>query len=293
MSLPLVTINGTNFRADGKPFHYVGVSAFALFKRWLMHDGPAALVQPILNEWRAVAGAGGYTGPIVLRVFRFAAWWNPFQLDPWSYDFAEMTKFTQYCVDRGFYVDWTCGDAQEVLPAVDGPTGQQEHLNKTCAALVGLPTFIETVNEDFKNGIDTLRVVSPAWGGYLRDSGYYREINAWDGRNNLDFLSYHSGRDDGGLHPWPKWLIDLNDQITYITTAFGKPVVLKEPMGFDEINQPGKRSNDPDCAEAMGGTAEYGGILLHTTAGVSCDGLGPITKQCAGRFFKGVHGAIQ
>lgn len=291
--LPAIQIQGASFIAAGQPWHYVGVSAFALFRRWLMRDGPSALVAPVLEEWRAVAKAGGYDGPIVLRVFRFAAYPNAFALDPWSYAMSELTTFTQFCGDRGFYVDWTCGDAQLVLPDADGAKGQQQHLNECCAALVGQPTFIETVNEWFKNGVDVFRVVPPVWGVYLRDSGYYSEIQTWQAQANLDFISYHSSRSDGGLSPWPKWLIDMDDQLAVLLHAFQKPVILKEPIGFAEVQQPGRRSNDPAHAFRMGLLAAYGGILFHSDSGLSCDGLGAVQRQCAEAFFSGVTGALR
>lgn len=283
-----VSAQGHNFiKADGAQFSYVGVSDFALFKRWLMPNGRAALVTPRLDEWRAYAGS--YNGPIVLRVFRYASPTNLFGMDPWSYDFAQMRVFAEFCAARSFYIDWTCGDSQVVLP---NPSDQQEHLNRTCAAVVGLPGFIETCNEPFKNGIDTLLVIPPFWGGYLRDSGYYSEIQTWNAANNLDYLSYHSGRDTGGMSPWPKWLIDMNDQLAVLMNAFHKPVVLKEPIGFAEENIPGRRSNDPVLAFRMGQIVSYGGVTFHSDDGRDGDHLRPVQATCARAFFAGVAGAL-
>lgn len=294
MSLPVVSVNGTQLWCDGQPWHYVGIDAFGLFKRWLMPDGPNALVKPWLTEQRQIAQLGGYTGPIVLRVFRFAAYWNSFALDPWSYHSSEIGDFTRFVGDLGFYVDWTCGDAQQVLPEPDGPTGQQEHLNRTCAALVGVSNAlcVQTCNEPFKNGIDVVRIIPPSWGTYLRDSGYYAEIQQWDAALNLDIVCYHSGRDDGGLAPWPKYLVDMNDQAAVLLHAFGKPLKLEEPIGFAESPSPGRRTNRPDVAFLLGQTAGYAGITFHFDDGIDCNSPRPVQRTCEIAFFAGVKGAI-
>src|SRR3954469_17878139 len=123
--LQAVHADGVDFKtSDGKRFTYVGVSDFALFARSQQRDGYHALVAPRLNEWRSYAKAGGYgDGPIVLRVFRYAAPPNRFAIDPWSYPFSAITTFTEVCAKEGFYVDWTCGDSQIALPNPDGPRG--------------------------------------------------------------------------------------------------------------------------------------------------------------------------
>ena len=290
-----VTISGHRFVSGGQPFSYVGIDGFGLFKRWLMPDGPNALVRPWLQEHKAIAALGGYAGPIVVRVFRYAAPPNSFALDPWGYmapngQFPALTAFLAACEEEGFYVDLTSGDSQIVLPT---QSGQQEHLNRTCAALAGCPNvFLETCNEPFKNGIDVGAVVPPQWGPYLRDSGYYSEIQGWQARMNLDFISYHGGRGDGGLVVWPKWLIDLDDQLATLLSAFGKPVVLKEPIGFAESNQPGRRSNQPDHAYRLGLTVAYGGVLFHSDDGIDCNSPRPVQRACEVAFFQGVKGGL-
>lgn len=298
--LPAIHVEGVNFVDEtGKRFPYVGVSDFALFKRWLMHDGPAALVAPRLAEWRALAEAGGYRGPIVLRVFRYSHPNNKFGIgDPWSYDFAEITKFTQFCGERGFYVDWTCGDSQHILPEKDGPRGQQEHLNRTCAALVGCTNaFVETSNESMKNGqLAEHGVVPSAWGSYLRDSGAYGEKGDWPVGTNLDFVSYHGTRSRGGLAPWPKWLIDVFAQAAVLSTEHGKPAVLKEPVGADEPDYPGRRpdrESNPDLFARLGLVIAFcAGVTFHSQDGRDGDALKPTQRQCAIAFFRGIAAGL-
>lgn len=281
--------------ATGKTFKYVGAADFALFKRSLMPNGYSALVEPRLAEWKALAQAGGYTGPIVLRVFRYAAYWNTFSIDPWSYDFAEMTKFTNYLGERGFYVDWTCGDSQEVLPEQGGPKGQQEHLNRTVAALVPCPNaFVQTCNEPFKNGIDVSKVIPPAWGTILRSSGYYwhGEVHQWDHSLDLDFIDFHPERGDDMGHKVPKWVGKCFESAVYMM-PFNKPVVYAEPIGAAEQNKPGSRSNVPEYFRMMGlSIGLVAGVTFHSQEGVVGNGLGPVQSACAAHFFSGVKGGI-
>src|SRR5688572_8712213 len=246
-----ISVSGHKFiNSDGSEFKYVGVSDFAMFKRWLMPFGPEALVEPRLAEWKELARIAGYDGPIVLRVFRYAHHDNAFGIhDPWSYPFEEITKLSNFVGERGFYIDWTSGDSQHVIPERGGPRGQQQHLNETCAALVGTTnTFLETSNESFKNGkLAENGIVPPAWGTYLRDSGAYGETATWPKGTNLDYISYHGSRSRKDLAPYPFWLGELWNSAMHLQ-VHGKPAVLKEPIGFDETDQPGRRSNNPELA---------------------------------------------
>jgi hypothetical protein len=72
-----------------------------------------------------------------------------------------------------------------------------------------------------------------------------------------------------------------------------KPVIYDEPMGADEVNQPGKRSNVPKYFGVLGSVLTMvSAVYFHSTAGLACNGLGPITRQCAVEFFKGAKGAL-
>lgn len=280
--------------ANGKEFKYVGVADFCLFKRSLMTNGYPALVERRLAEWKQLAGAGGYNGPIILRVFRYAAYWNPFSLDPWSYSMSAATQFTNYCGDRGFYVDWTCGDSQEVLPNPDGPKGQQQHLNEFCAALTPCSNaFIQTCNEPFKNGIDVGKVVPPKWGSLIRSSGYYSDAGSWDHTLDLDYIDFHPDRSSDGVNnEVPKWVGKLFESSVYLR-PFNKPIVYEEPIGADEVNKPGSRSNIPEYFRMAGlSIGLQAGITFHSQNGVFGDQLGPVQSACAANFFSGVKGGI-
>lgn len=289
-------VDGINLRtSDGALFKAVGSTEFALFKRWLMPNGPTALVAPILEERKRLAHEGGYDGPLVARVMRFAAAPNAFALDPWSYPMSAVTDFTQFCGDRGFYVDWTCGDAQIVLPNPTGPQGQQQHLNEFCAALVPCPNaIVQTCNEPFKNGIDVSQIVPPRWGAYLRYSGAYGESGSWPFGSDLDFRGYHSDRSDL-YYPWPKWSFDLFASAASLSNMTPPlPAIIDEPIGFAELARPGRRTDRPDLAFRMGLAISYcAGIYFHSDPGLSSDGFGPVVSNCFRAYCRGVTAGMR
>ena len=296
MSLLPLHAEGIDIKnSDGQVVKLIGSTEFALFGRWLMKDGPTALVEPILNERRRLAREGGYEGPLVARVMRFAAPPNAFALAPWSYNFTEVTKFTQFCGDHGWYVDWTCGDAQIVGPNPIGSQGQQQHMNEFCAALVPCNNaIVQTCNEPFKNGIDVLNIVPPRWGTYLRYSGAYGEAGNWPFPADLDFRGYHPERRNEGS-PWPRWSYDCIDAAVALSNMLpALPAILDEPIGADENDIPGRRSNRPELFARLGLAAAYcAGVYFHSTPGLSSDGFGPNVASCFRAFCRGAAGAVK
>ena len=292
--LPPVHIEGTRLiTSEGHVFKAVGLSEFALFKRWLMPNGPWALVEPILSERKALAVEAGYAGPLVARVFRYAQPSNAFGIPPWSYPMSAVTDFTNFLGARGWYVDWTAGDSQVVLPNPDGPSGQQQHLNEFCAALVTCQNalIVQTQNEPFKNGVDVSRVVPPKWGTYMINSGMYYE-GTWNHATDLELLNFHPDRSDDENHTVPKFVGKIFESAVYLQ-RHGKPFIYDEPIGADEVNIPGRRCNRPDYWAQMGlGIGLTNGMYFHSTPGLSSDGFGPIVKECWKGFCRGVAAGL-
>jgi hypothetical protein len=203
-----------------------------------------------------------------------------------------VTEFANYLGERGFYVDFTAGDAQYVLPNIDGPRGQNQHQNEFMAALV--PTtnaFFQTSNEPFKNGIDVTKVIPPKFGDTLRSSGAYGD-HAENFLPVLDFIDFHPNRDGGGFY-WPKWVYDLPASAAVIMGQFPVPMVLGEPMGADETDQPGRRSNHPEYFGRLGSLVGWAlGVTFHSQDGATGNHLGPIQSECAVKFFDGIKGTL-
>ncbi len=109
----------------------------------------------------------------------------------------------------------------------------------------------------------------------------------------LDYVTFHSSRDA----EWPRKAKDgqdYRDGFDWLSGAsfpgIGKPVVDDEPMGADEIDQPGKRSNNPDDFFWLGATASMmsAGATFHSTAGINDITPGPVTTTAEASFFAGL-----
>lgn len=294
--LPYLKCFGRNLVNEAnEPQPVVGLSEFSLFKRFTMDNGWKALVKPILDERRRAARIGGWGDrPIFIRTFATAGNNNAFAIQPFSYNRHLLRDYVNQLADEGFYSDITNGDYWDVLPDRDGPTGQQQYINETIAALVGCFCLFQLSNEPFQNGCFLNHWNVPRWGSLLIDSGYYclESIDKWDSRQNADTISFHSPRGDDGLDP-PKWLVDMNDQASYIKTAFGKFLKLEEPIGFYKNNIPGRRSNRVDYFKEMGELADECGIYFHSTIGISSDGYDKETRNAVEAFFSGASGVVE
>jgi hypothetical protein len=287
MSPLALHVEGRNLvDSQGRIVRLPGVSAFALFKRFLQRDGWNALVLPILQEWRQVAHEGGYDGPIILRVFRHAGGANAFAMDPWSYTSEQIRDFAYRCGEQGFYIDWTGGDYQLCFSGLDGDRGVHEHHNRFCAALVGLNNNIWNVsNEPFKNGLDAFAALPPPWAPAVWYSG------SWDDSRDTCCVNLHTDRnDEDGA---PKWVGKAHESAPYMW-KHGKPVFYDEPMGADEVDIPGRRSCVPRYFGVLGTViATVSAVYFHSSDGMPCNGLRPITRRCAVQFFAGVAGGLK
>jgi len=309
--LPALKVDGIRVveKDSGKRVHLVGLSEFAMFKRYLMPGGPAAYVAPVLVERKKLAESMGWKGPIFIRVFRHARASNVFGItDPWSYadsvtgHFDKLTEFCNFCGDYGFYVDLTAGDFQDCFPNPVGPKGQQQHVNETIAALVQCPNAIfQLSNEPFQNGCIVHPKNTPptagqpnSWGDTLKDSGYYANTVDWDHSMDLQLLCDHTERGDVN-NVIPKFIYDMPVAASYML-ELGKPVKLEEPIGADENIIPGRRTNRANLFKQMGEVASYGvGVYFHSTLGLSSDGfsVAPRTQECFENFFAGVAGVVK
>lgn len=307
--IPTLGVSGGQLidTASGAVVRLPGVGLFSLFKRFLLSPtGWRDLCEPILLEVRRVATEGGYTGPIVIRVFRCAAPPNAFALDPWSYDFTRVTEFTNLCAGLGFIVDWSGGDFQKVFPSTDPNMGQvngdhgiNQHTNQFCAALAGIFHIFNMCNEPFKNGVDCYKTVPPPWRSAVWYSGVYYG-GAWDPSTDGTCINLHTDRGTENNGQTHKWVTKPFESAPYLWPN-GKPIFYDEPMGADEKVIDGRRSNVPCYFGVLGLTiGVVSAVYFHSTAGQSCDGMGPdfatvwpITRQCMVHYFRGIVGGLK
>lgn len=114
----------------------------------------------------------------------------------------------------------------------------------------------------------------------------------WDGgatRDGVDYTrlahagshyAYQASRTDD----WPRKTKSAWD----VTQMFGKGCVTVEPMGADDVNQPGRRSNVPDDFFWSAANARLlsMGSYFHSTAGATGQLFGPVTRSCAAAHFR-------
>ncbi len=94
------------------------------------------------------------------------------------------------------------------------------------------------------------------------------------------FYAFHYGRDKG-IEALSK-NAEKRDQVN-------RAAANQEPLGADETNQPGKRSNDSRFFGDLGVANHNFGFagFFHSEAGLNARPLGPVQRQCAVNFIKG------
>lgn len=79
-------------------------------------------------------------------------------------------------------------------------------------------------------------------------------------------------------------------EIAAISELTGKPAVSGEPIGANEVSQPGRRESDPSFFFAYGALCrlfELGACVFHSEDGLNARILGPVQQQCAEAFLDG------
>lgn len=114
-----------------------------------------------------------------------------------------------------------------------------------------------------------------------------------------NFTTYHPRR-DGEDYYFSKWRADIGAQSEVYNGVEGEPsipcpVFPDEPRGFDETNDPNRRSNYPGYAYQIGWlhSVFHNGAMFHSTDGINSNLFRPITLQCAKAFIKGCNDARQ
>lgn len=94
---------------------------------------------------------------------------------------------------------------------------------------------------------------------------------------------------DRGRTPWPEMIRRVRE-IESISSETGKPAISGEPIGADEVEKPGSRSNLPELFYTYGALCrvfELGACVFHSEDGRYARLLGPIQTDCAKAFLDG------
>ncbi len=279
-----IRVDGKVFRsADGALWQWRGVTAFTL-----MQDVVRGVdVGPYL-EARRLAGAN------LARVLMTMV--NITDLRPEQYTDGQIGALLAAAHARGLRLELVALADAEGWPL----SKQQAQVQRVVdvVAANGCLDVVEVANEPFPGKgnaaapADIVRGVrKPAC--VLMASGVYDPPEDSTSMFALDFITFHSSRDA----EWPRKAKDGQDYRDGFDWAsgksfpgIGKPVVDDEPMGADETDQPGKRSNNPNDFYWLGATASMmsAGATFHSTAGITDLVPGPVTTTAEQSFFAGL-----
>lgn len=261
--LQRIYIEETHFLSyDGQRWIWKGATDFLLFQRYLNGQD----ITPILTQ-RRKAGAN------LVRVLGMAH--NISHFYPQDYDgyYEKLNLFVQLCNRYGLYVEFVVyADEQHVKAG-------KLHFASCIDALDGSLAFGELVNEYPKNGIDPAQFFKPLTG--MPWSQGSALADAPPPEPGWDYHTWHGRRD------WPK-VTSSTEDMWYVSQHIPpKPIVHDEPIGFDEVDIPGKRSTDDRLASQLAVTSCLlgSGATYHSTAGIQSELWGPIQERCAKAFY--------
>lgn len=191
-----IQLNGRYFsRVNGDRMTLMGSSEFSLFKRYLDNDWPT--FNPVISERKAV-------GFNILRIwllnwsvvaFRNGVEQDMIHPNQYSDYYERLTKFVDFLGGEGFCVELTVFTSTQGL--MPNPNDQQNHLNRTVAAVAGRRNVIlELVNENDQHD-------NAVWEGLSRPSGVIishgsNGADATGVRPTWDYEEYHTN----GLNEW-------------------------------------------------------------------------------------------
>lgn len=295
-TLPRITSNGANLIApSGEPGTLVGISDFSLFGLFLdgkdieatLKDRQSALAE--VKQIAANTGDGRNIIPIV-RVFFMVDSFYRLRPQERSNFWSSIRPFAGLVADFGFWTQAEVfADAQIIMPKV---SDRIAHWQQWCAVISGDSNiWTSKGNEAPKNGFDPLELPG------VPDGMWSQGSQLTDGNPTMpsgDWTQFHGNRTSGlrgyqaasdlafVIHGW--------DENPAGWSGTHKVAVLDEWLGADEVNDPGRRSNDTRAFYRAGADAALwgGGMIFHSTDGVSSQPFRPVTRACALANFMGL-----
>ena len=262
---------------NGDCWQWRGFTDFLLFYRFLCGID----ITPFLTE-RISLGAN------ILRVFSMVGWDEcqpPFYPQNWGDAYyAKLREFADRLALAKLRLELTVfADAGLVMPDA---TERKDHLRRCLTALSGCwNVVIEIGNETFKTSnlpggdAEAIDLAHAAQGhGFLIASGEY---DSWPPDPTADYGTSHCDR----TTDWPRKCKDLKDRCD---ESGQTPWIGDEPMGANEVYEPGRRDTDPDnFAWYASGSQMFGpGATFHCEDGIhSRTPIGSTQAACARAFF--------
>jgi hypothetical protein len=175
---------------------------------------------------------------------------------------------------------------------------QLHHQDVVCDVIrrLGAMDLYDLGNETDKNGIDPNNFPKPS--GVISSKGSLQN-NAPPPAPYWDYGVYHPRR-DGTDYYFSKFLSDMTPQSELYVGVQGRPpmncpVFPDEPIGFQAVNDPGRRSNHAGYAYRVGSiySMYLNGSCFHSTNGVFSEPFDAVTAECAIACFNGMDDARQ
>lgn len=279
-------VEGEKFvTASGKPYVWAHVTLMRAYQRFLNGEDLRPVFQQALE-----LGANGIR---VLGMFGWDDGNGP--LIPQQHGetyYSSIGAFAELTAEYGFQIQWVVfADTRLVM---GNQQEQLKHFNRVVETVRPHANInIELVNENNsnQNGIDIAAFPRPQ--GICSSAGSNGAGSNPPGPY-WDYSDLHAERreDRIALTTTTVWFAingysEGNDSFPGTKRA----TVNSEPYGFDEVNDPGRRTNDPAIAYLMGVGCKYGaGGTAHSTDGIQAVLLRPLQVECVKQFLAGLQG---
>lgn len=277
---PMLRVRGTLFvTADGRPFEWRGVTAFALLAQVAggrEQDAVAYL------RW---ARQHGFT---VVRVLGMAQ--HLFQLSPGS-GVQALPRLLRLAADRGLVVELV----------VFADTGSlkldlERHVDRVAAAMAGADNVVVELANENDHPTQDLRLTDPDRLKALRarlPAGIPVSLGSLHGADlrvgrygGGEYVTVHANR--AGTE-WEH--VARSAVLAGLAREAGKPVVSDEPIGAAERDVRGRRSADPAVFFGLGLLGRMGGVptTFHCEDCLRARIPGPRQDACAAAFVEGAR----
>lgn len=263
--LPRIHTEGVKFVDEyGRPWLWKGSTDFLLYQKYLQGED----IGPILIE-RRMAGAN------LVRVFGMCH--NIIRFYPQEYGnyYDMLVSFATYLSQHGLYLEFVVFADQQYVKV-----NAQVHYQACCDQLRLVDNvFLELCNEYPKNGIDPHDFTRPY--GILASAG--SDLSDASPDIYWNFFGWHGRRD------WPK--ISNLDDAYGIAKKYNIPVVHDEPIGTNEVDQPGRRTTSALAMQSVASeSARLGaGGTYHSEAGLRSLPWGLTQTRLANVFFNALE----
>ncbi len=189
---------------------------------------------------------------------------------------------------RGLYVELVC-----LSDTKDGGYDPSEHVRRVASMVEGRPgVLVEVANEPWHGSqSDAVHNWSnlASWGSQFAQpwaEGAPEDDEPLPEQFPLrgSWISLHLNR---GRDPWN--MVRRVREIENVSASYRRPVMNNEPIGWGEVNQPGRRCADPSIAFCMGALSRgfEVGVVSHAEHGLHSMPPGPVQAECHRALIRG------